>query len=221
LTLDFFELLCTTASKLDEPVLAARGGGTASTSPELTRLYDRERELLTTIAESERSVKDKEEEITLIEAQILEFEDSHSTDSFVKRELERLPRRMNEINEEIIAARKLITRNQSALPSINQEILKSTGPFRLSLEYLLQQLNIKRQSYYGGRFVGNDCHEILSNSVAFGGLLKPTKFTSPANNTVTIPADYKLSQQFTTLFNKLYQCHRLYSVARLLCCHEL
>ena len=169
-------MLCTTAVKLDESVLTARGGGTASTSVDLIRLYDREREILTENADSERSIQEKEEEIQIIDAQILEFEDSQSTDSFVKKEFDRLPRRINEIKEEIIAHRKTIHNNELELPSINEQILKSMGPFRLSIECLLKRLNIKRQSYYGGTFVGNDCHALDRTA------LRSAVYSNPPNS---------------------------------------
>lgn len=37
----------------------------------------------------------------------------------------------------------------------------SSGPFYSSLEKSLQQLNVKRQAYHGGTFVGNHVHKLL------------------------------------------------------------
>ena len=35
------------------------------------------------------------------------------------------------------------------------------GPFYMSLERTLQELNVKRQAYHGGTFIGNHVHKLL------------------------------------------------------------
>lgn len=39
------------------------------------------------------------------------------------------------------------------------------GPFYSSLETSLQELNVKRQAYQGGTFVGNHVHKLLNVSI--------------------------------------------------------
>ena len=41
----------------------------------------------------------------------------------------------------------------------------SDGPFFSTLERSLQQLNVKRQAYQGGTFVGNHVHKLLNVSM--------------------------------------------------------
>ena len=42
----------------------------------------------------------------------------------------------------------------------NGKVLKD-GPFYSSLERTLQKLNVKRQAYHGGTFIGNHVHKLL------------------------------------------------------------
>src|SRR4051794_1493309 len=90
----------------------------------------------------------------------------------------------------------------------------------------MKALKIKRQAYFGGTFVGNDCMRILSNAKLWGHTIRPRRFRirQPKENTVTtalIPPNHEHVNKYRTLFNKLHQCVVLYSAPRPLCCHEI
>ena len=48
------------------------------------------------------------------------------------------------------------------------------GPFYSTLENSQQQLNVKRQAYQGGTFIGNHVHKLLKVSVALIIIMKFT-----------------------------------------------
>jgi hypothetical protein len=211
-----FELFYAAARTLDEPVLKARVGGSSST--QLESLYQSERDVWSQLDAMRESIDQHESTLTLSNQQIAEF--TGTTDKWEKGELKRLKGTLALTQDAIDRDRESAVKLEKVLEPIEHRILSSLGPFCCSIELLMKSLYIKRQSFHGGSFKGNDCHRILLNRRLFASLLRPTNFPLPNGATQSFGSRIT-AQLFTTLFDKLYQCDELYSVARPLCCHEL
>ena len=111
-------------------------------------------------------------------------------------------------------------KEESIMTSLQQQWHTHAGPFIRSLDNIITSLNVKRQRYHGGAFVGNDCVRLLDGREQLSAVLKPQQFHAQ-DGTSHVIGSHKQSQLVFGLLDRLYYLHRLYSAARPLCCHEV
>ena len=106
------------------------------------------------------------------------------------------------------------------MTSLQQQWDANAGPFIRSLDNIITSLNVKRQRYHGGAFVGNDCIRLLNGREQLSAVLKPQQFHDQ-DGTSHIIGSTEQSQLVFGLLDRLYHLHKLYSAARPLCSHEV
>ena len=106
------------------------------------------------------------------------------------------------------------------MTSLEQQWDNHAGPFIRSLDNIITSLDVKRQRYHGGAFVGNDCIRLLDGREELSAALKPKQFYSQ-DGTSHIIGSNEQSQLIFGLLDRLYHLHKLYSAARPLCHHEV
>jgi len=211
-----FDLFYAAARSLDAPIL--KSGVVGASNAVLESLYHSERELWVQLDTLRESIDHHTSTLDQTNQQINEL--TGTTHKWEKSELKRLKSTLKPTQQSLDRDRDSAVKLEKKLESIEQRILSSLGPFCTSIEVLMNSLYIKRQSFHGGSFKGNDCHRIFENRGLFASLLRPTNFPLPNGPTQSF-GSHTTAQLFTTLFDKLHQCDELYSVARPLCCHEL
>jgi hypothetical protein len=116
--------------------------------------------------------------------------------------------------------KRLKKKEEQLMTSLQQQWDKHAGPFIRSLDNIITSLNVKRQRYHGGAFVGNDCIRLLDGREQLSAVLKPQQFHDQ-DGTSHVIGSAEQSQLVFGLLDRLYHLHKLYSAARPLCSHEV
>ena len=218
----FFDMFEAFAKTLDSKVIEMRGESPRMPAAQLHKEMEREIAVNTEIAALEAKIVDAEETVSMLQVQISELD--NSGDDYARALDADCVKRSNVLREAISVDRKDVASKTKELQSIEATILKNIGPFQCSIRALMRSLSIRRQSYHGGSFVGNDCIKILKNGYGFASIVQPTLFDArraSATSTALIPLDHSAASRFGTLFSKLRLCVDLYSKPRYLCSHEI
>ena len=126
----------------------------------------------------------------------------------------------HEYERAIWEIKKLKKKEESIITSLQHQWDTHAGPFIRSLDNIITSLNVKRQRYHGGAFVGNDCCRLLDGREQLSAVLKPQQFRDQ-DGTSHVVGSAEQSQLIFGLLDRLYHLHKLYSAARPLCCHEV
>ena len=110
---------------------------------------------------------------------------------------------------------------ENILQQLETKWYSSQGYFTRLLDDTISSLNVKRQRYHGGAFVGNDCNRLLQGMETIAHVLKPQQFESLDGKFIHTIGSEKQSQLALDLLSRLYSLHTLYSLARPLCDHEV